>query len=120
MIDVMKRKTIRAHKDFLAPRDAPWTSNASFLIRLKPAKIPDDPRYGIIVSKKVFKLATERNRAKRLIRDWIAYNEDLMMDKWDYIFVLRAPILTLNRTSGREKMKYKLKCLIENYSNNAK
>ena len=113
----MKRKTIRNHRDFLTERDAPRTSNSAFLIRIKPAKIPGDARYGIIAPKKVFKLAVQRNRAKRLVRDWIAANEDLMMDNWDYIFVLREPILSLNRDSGRGKMRYKLKCLSENYSN---
>ena len=106
----MKRKTIRDHRDFLTERDAPWTSNAFFLIRLKPAKIPGDARYGLIAPKKVFKLAVHRNRAKRLVRDWIAANEDLMMNNWDYIFVLREPILTLDRDSGRGKMRFKLKC----------
>lgn len=112
----MKRKTIRNHKDFLTERDCPWTSNTFFVIKLKPAKIPGDARYGLIASKKVFKQAVQRNRAKRLIRDWIAANEDLMMDYYDYIFVLREPILHLSRDLGRQKMQKKFNTLKKFYS----
>ena len=55
--------------------------------------------------KVLFKHAVDRNRAKRLIRDWIAYNEKMMRDDWDYIFVIRRDILNADRDSGREAMR---------------
>lgn len=114
----MKRKTIRNHNDFLTQRTDPCVMNLFFTVKIKPAKIPGDARYGIIAPKRVFKLATMRNRAKRIVRDWIAANEDLMLDKYDYVFVLREPILYLPRDKGRRKMQLKLRYLAKHYSQN--
>ena len=76
----MKRDTIKKHSDFLAGENDPTARCAYFLVRAKPAKYPNDARYGLIVTKKTFKHAVDRNRAKRLIRDWIAYNEKMLRD----------------------------------------
>lgn len=116
----MKRKTIRNHKDFFTTRDGPGIANSCCVIKIKPAKIPDDARYGIIATKRLFKLAVTRNRAKRIARDWIAFNEDLMMDSMDYIFILREPILNCNRDLGRQKMAHSLEKLSKIYSDDAK
>lgn len=101
----MKRNTIKNHIDFAMGVNDPTTRCAFFLVRAKPAKFPDDPRYGLIVTKKTFKHAVDRNRAKRLIRDWIAYNEKMLRSEWDYVFVIRRDILGADRLSGREAMR---------------
>ena len=101
----MKRDTIKNHSDLAAGENDPTARCAYFLIRAKNAKYPDDARYGLIVTKKTFKHAVDRNRAKRLIRDWIAYNEKLLRDGWDYIFIIRRDILDADRESGREAMR---------------
>ena len=101
----MIRDTIKNHSDFIAGENDPTARSAFFLVRAKPAKYPDDARFGLIVTKKTFKHAVDRNRAKRLIRDWIAYNEKMMRDDWDYIFVIRRDILNADRNSGREAMR---------------
>ena len=101
----MKRDTIKNHADFVAGENDPTARCAYFLIRAKAAKNPDNPKYGLIVTKKTFKHAVDRNRAKRLIRDWIAHNEKMMRDTWDYIFVIRRDILNADRESGREAMR---------------
>ncbi|MDW2996275.1 MAG: ribonuclease P protein component [Alphaproteobacteria bacterium] len=101
----MKRNTIKNHSDFLAGENDPIARCAYFLVRAKPAKYPDDARYGLIVTKKTFKHAVDRNRAKRLIRDWIAYNEKMLRSDWDYIFVIRRDILNADRESGRDAMR---------------
>ena len=75
---------------------------------MKPVQ-KKDSRYGIIASKRTFKFAVQRNRAKRLLRDWIAFNEDLMLPDMDYIFIARANILNCSRESGRAKMANALK-----------
>ena len=116
----MKRKTIRDHKDFATKRDDPGIANTFFIIKIKPAKIPGDARYGLVAPKKVFKLATMRNRAKRIARDWIMSHEDMMMPEYDYVFILREPILYLERDKGRRKMQLKLNRLAKIYSNNVK
>ena len=101
----MKRDTIKNHADFVAGENDPTARCAYFLIRAKAAKYPDNPKYGLIVTKKTFKHAVDRNRAKRLIRDWIAHNEKMMRDTWDYIFVIRRDTLNADRESGREAMR---------------
>ena len=101
----MIRDTIKNHSDFAAGDNDPTARSAFFLVRTKPAKHPDDARFGLIVTKKTFKHAVDRNRAKRLIRDWFEHNEKMMRDDWDYIFVIRRDILNADRDSGREAMR---------------
>ena len=104
----MKRKTIRNHKDFLTTPDDKVVINHFFITKTKNM-VKKDARYGIIASKRTFKLAVHRNRAKRLLRDWVAFNEDLMLPNMDYIFIARAAILGCSREVGRRKMKNALK-----------
>ena len=101
----MIRDTIKNHRDFLMGENDPVAKSNLFLVRMKPAKFPDDPRYGLIVTKKMFKHAVDRNRAKRLLRDWIAFNEKQMRKDYDYIFIVRRDILKATRTDGRVAMK---------------
>ena len=98
----MKHKTIRNHKDFLTgPQDIKVRS-VCFYVKTKKSHIPDESRYGIVVTKRRFKKATERNRAKRVMRDWIAYSEDLFLPNIDYIFIPNDEILDYNREQGRK------------------
>jgi ribonuclease P protein component len=75
-----------------------------FVVKAKAAKISGDARYGLIVSKRDFKLAVHRNRAKRLMRDWIAFNEDLMSPELDYVFIAYSQVLDCGREVGRKSM----------------
>ena len=75
---------------------------------MKPM-VKKDARYGVIASKRTFKLAVNRNRAKRLLRDWIADNENLMLPNMDYVFIARAAVLDCSREIGRKKMANALK-----------
>ena len=111
----MKRKTILKHADFLTTQDCVLARDGCFIVRTKPAKIPGDARYGIIVSKRTFKLAVHRNRAKRLLRDWIAYNEDLMNPELDYIFIPYSSILDVTRDVGRDKMARAFEKILKTY-----
>ena len=106
---IMKRKTIRNHRDFLTVRETPTARADCFVVKAKSAKFEKDARFGLVVSKKVFKLAVYRNRAKRLLRDWIAFNEDLMLPDMDYIFIARSQILDCKREEGRAQMAKALK-----------
>ena len=115
----MKRKTIRNHRDFLtAPEDigvrAPY-----FFVKTKPAKYPLDPRYGIIVSKRTLKPAVDRNRAKRLLCDWIYFNEEYMLSDLDYIFIITRNILGATREEGRDAMNRALKRIVRYHKTNA-
>ena len=82
----LMRNTIKYHEDFITPRDFPYELMELFTIRTKLAKFPDDPRYGLVVTKRNFRYAVQRNRVKRLLRDWIAFNEKYMCPDLDYVF----------------------------------
>lgn len=109
------RNTIKNHIDFLMTDEDPTARSAYFLIRAKSAKCPDDARYGLIVTKKTFKLAVDRNRAKRLLRDWIAFNEKHMLANMDYVFIARRAILTATRAEGRTAMRKALHYIGKQY-----
>lgn len=104
MISDMKRKTIRQHNDFFTPRDCISGRSDYFTVKTKTAKYVNDPRYGIVVTKRYFKLAVDRNRAKRVLRDWIANNEHLMVKDLDYIIIANKEICTVTRDEGRDLM----------------
>ena len=110
------RNTIKNHNDFLATDEDPTARCAFFLIRAKMAKFPDAPRYGLTVTKKTFKLAVDRNLAKRKLRDWIRFNHDLLLPQYDYIFIARRAILNASRTDGRVAMKKALRYIGKNYA----
>ncbi|MCQ2574514.1 MAG: ribonuclease P protein component [Alphaproteobacteria bacterium] len=87
------------------PFDCASASTDFFTTKAKPICYQRDSRYGIVISKKIFKLAIERSRAKRLLRDWIAYNENLMQEGYDYIFIAKINILNTDRETGRTTVK---------------
>ncbi len=109
------RNTIKNHNDFLMTDDDPIAKSPYFLIRAKNAKFADDPRYGLVATKRTFKLAVHRNRAKRLLRDWIAYNENLMLPKYDYVFIARGAILGAMCDDGRDAMRRALRYIAKTY-----
>lgn len=109
------RNTIKNHNDFLMADGDPTARSAFFIIRAKDAKFSDDPRYGLVVTKKTFKFAVDRNRAKRLLRDWIYANEGLLVREMDYIFIARRAILNATRDDGRLAMKKALRYMAREY-----
>lgn len=108
------RDTIKKHRDFLMTDDNPTARSAYFFVRIKPCVVPNDARYGLVATKKTFKLATNRNRAKRLLRDWVRFNETLLLPDYDYIFIARRAILDASRGDGRSAMARALKYLQKN------
>jgi len=110
------RNTIKNHNDFLTADNDPTARSAFFLVRAKPAKFPDDPRYGLTATKKTFKFAVDRNRAKRKLRDWIRFNESLLLAQYDYVFIARRAILNASRTDGRVAMKKALRYMGREYA----
>lgn len=99
------RDTIKKHIDFAITDQDLNARSVYFFVRAKPVKHPDNPRYGIVATKRTFRHAVDRNRAKRLLRDWIRFNEWRMCDDMDYIFIARHPILIAKRTDGRVAMR---------------
>lgn len=114
------RDTIKKYTDFLAPDDGPTAKSAFFVVRMIETKTPGAPRYGLKVTKRVFKFAVHRNRAKRLLRDWIRFNDKLLLPEYDYIFISRAAILGSSRDDGREAMRKALAYLKKQYGTKKK
>ncbi|MDE6477898.1 MAG: ribonuclease P protein component [Alphaproteobacteria bacterium] len=84
---------------------------AGFLIRARATRFPGDARYGLVATKKTFRHAVDRNRAKRMLRVWIRHNESWLDDDRDYVFIARPSILTWGRTDGQVAMKKALRYL---------
>ena len=114
------RDTIKKHSDFLMREENPTARSAFFYVRMKPCVIPNNARYGLVATKKTFKFAVQRNRAKRLLRDWVRFNEKHLRDDMDYVFVARHAILTATREDGRDAMARALAFLKKNKSVDAK
>jgi len=105
------RNTIKQHKDFLIPDDAPRFVTDFFIVKSRPTKWPNDARYGLTATKRTFKLAHDRNRAKRLVRAWLRECESLMSPEMDYVFIMRAPILVAKKPDGIAQITRALKRL---------
>lgn len=105
------RNTIKKHSDFLMPEDCPTFRTDFFIAKCNKTKFQGDARYGLVATKKTFKLAVNRNRVKRLLRVWIAKNHDLLNPNMDYIFIARSNILNADADLGIKTMKLALEKL---------
>ncbi len=101
------RQTIKNHQGFNF-KDAPSCVCDFFIVKARPTKWPGDARFGITAAKKFFKLAVQRNRAKRLLRVWIRANEKFMSPESDYVFIARDKILEAKLPEGIHAVE---KCL---------
>ena len=89
--------------------DVPMARNRMFIVRACPTRFPGDARYGLVTTKRTFRHAVDRNRARRLLRDWIGHNERLLRPDWDYVFIARTPILDATRADGRDAIRKALR-----------
>ena len=69
-------------------------------------------RVGIIVSKKVSKLATVRNKIKRRIRNCIRELLPYLTNNWDLVIVAKKPILDEPFSALKEDLKVIFKKII--------
>ena len=99
------RNTIKNHKDFAIDGDDSTARCAYCLVRARHIRFPGDPQYGLVATKRTFKHATQRNRAKRLMREWLRLNSRHMRDDLDYVLIARPAILDATRDQGVEAMR---------------
>ncbi|MDR1026841.1 MAG: ribonuclease P protein component [Rickettsiales bacterium] len=92
--------TIKSHEDFHLPEDTPVVRMNSFVVKYVPKRY-ETGQYGLVVPKKVFPLATLRNRIKRKLREWLR-SEPLPADK-DCIIIARTAIVAT--TDGAHQMR---------------
>lgn len=105
------RNTIKKHIDFAMTDDDLVARSAGFLVRTRQTRFPGDARYGLIVTKRTFRHAVDRNRAKRLLRVWIRHCDAAMRPDMDYIFIARPSILKWMPSDGIGAMKKALRYL---------
>ncbi|MDR1361083.1 MAG: ribonuclease P protein component [Rickettsiales bacterium] len=105
------RNTIKKHSDFIMAEDDPVFRCPWFIARARKTKFSGDARFGLTATKRTFKHAVDRNRAKRLLRAWLRANEARLNPELDYVFIARAPILETDLKTGKNVMKTALKKL---------
>jgi ribonuclease P protein component len=87
----MKRNSFSKEKDILRVlRQKPYFSR--HLVLKKAASGLADWRYTIIISKKTEKLAVQRNRAKRRLRNIILKYQNKFVRGYDFVFVVSKGI----------------------------
>jgi ribonuclease P protein component len=88
-------ETIKKHSDFMMPEDTPIAFTQFMIMKMRPTKF-ESGRYGIVATKKTFRKAVIRNRAKRLLRAMLQQNKESVVPGIDFVFILRRDILTLS------------------------
>ena len=99
------KNTIKSHKNFKFPENN-WIVQGPFHFKWRD-KLFEAAEYGLVVTKKTFPKAVDRNRAKRLLRVWIMANK-LPKDR-DILFVARPSILNTTREEGVRHVKSVIK-----------
>jgi ribonuclease P protein component len=99
------KNTLKSRRDFDF-NDAGFAAMPAIIVKWKPKRL-EAPRYGMVATKKTFKTAVKRNRARRLIRAWLA--ECGLPAACDIIVIARAPILETGKKDGVAQMKKALK-----------
>ncbi|MDR2268768.1 MAG: ribonuclease P protein component [Rickettsiales bacterium] len=90
------KNTIKKHKDFDFLGAATFTMPA-FFVKYKPKK-HESGEFGLIASKRNFPTAVKRNRAKRLLRTWLAKRE--LPKNADVLLIAREKILKTKFADG--------------------
>ena len=91
--------------------DAPKYICDFFIAKARPTKWPNDARYGLTATKRTFRPAVLRNRAKRLLRAWLKEAESSLNPDLDYVFIARSGILDATLPDGVAQLNRALKKL---------
>ena len=67
-----------------------------FKLSFAQRKIEAPSRFGFVISKKIDKRATVRNRIKRLLREVVRENLEKIPDGFDIVFIVRPNIVGKN------------------------
>lgn len=95
------KNTIKLKRNFIFDGDNTVVMPA-FVVKYRPKNM-ETGEYGLIVTKKTFPLAVCRNRARRLVREWlrlVGQPADI-----DLLFIIRASIIKTDFKDGVGQMK---------------
>ena len=94
----MVLERIRRHLDFIEIRDTPLKAfTKSFVLQVRPNNT-NTTRIGFTVSKKITKLAVQRNRLRRQMREIVRLSADVQQKYPSHDLILIARTEALNRT----------------------
>ena len=94
------QNTIKSRKNFDF-EDASVIVLPAIIVKFRPRKT-ESGQYGLVASKRTFPTAVRRNRARRLIRAWMAKCD--RPPKFDVLFIARGKILETTLTQGVGQM----------------
>lgn len=66
--------------------------SANFGVLVRSREGIDNPRFGVIISNKVSKLSTHRNRIRRAFRDVLRHNWKVVESDLDMVFLIKPGI----------------------------
>ena len=90
------RKTLKKYSDFLIDTGFKNIKTDIFILKTRPCVFEEDPRYGIVATKKTFKLAVDRNKVRRRLKASLIIFDKKLSKKLDYIFILKRKFLDTN------------------------
>lgn len=105
------RQVFGNRSDFLRLKNASCVFRARFFIVNAAPAATLPARYGMTATKKSFDNAVRRNRARRLLREWLRLSADKLDPALDYSFVLRMAILDTTREDGLKELARALRGL---------
>lgn len=88
--------SLKKRADFLRVRKIgrKWVSK-SFILQISPNEGVNQ-RFGLVVTKKIYKLAVDRNRVKRRLREAILSTLPFnAIDNYDYVFIARREAISI-------------------------
>lgn len=107
----MTKNSLAKEKDILwALRGKPFFSE-HLIIKARKRYINGVYRYTVIVSKKVLKLAVDRNKFKRRVRSIITTHKNLIKDNIDFVIIAKKGVKNIEFDIIKEEMVKGLKRL---------
>lgn len=88
----------------------------TLIVQMAPSSMPDPAvvRYGLTVTKKIYKKAVDRNRVKRRLRPIIqSVSSDLHLHGVDIVFIARAAALDAPYDALQKDLRWAVKRLIK-------
>ncbi len=88
-----------------------FISSKSMTISFLNRKDKEGPRIGFIVSKKISTRAVDRNKVKRILREFFRKNLDLVKKGMDYVIIVKPGILHASHVTLEKEIKDVIKTL---------
>ena len=102
-----RRNRLTSSADFYRIREHGQCWSNRYIVLCKLANDLPNSRFGFVVSKRIGN-AVARNRAKRLLREAVRLNQDVVALGWDIVIIARRPMARANYWAVEDSMAYLL------------